>query len=324
MVPLSFWAGFHVVLFLLLALDLGVFHRKPKEILPGEAMVWSALWIAVALAFNAGIYRYMGPERGLEFFTGYLIERALSIDNIFVIVVVFSFFGVPAIHQHRVLFWGILGALAFRGALIAAGAALLERFHWVNYVFGAFVLVTGIRFFFHRPERMDVGRNPVLRLARRLLPVTEGYEGRAFFVRRAGRWLATPLLLVLLLVESVDLAFALDSVPAIFAVTRVPFIVYTSNVFAILGLRASYFLLAAMVPRLRYLGVGLAAVLVFIGLKMLAERWVAVTTGASLLTVLFLLVVAVGASLLSPANSGNGGSASAGQSAPGSAGKADT
>jgi tellurite resistance protein TerC len=301
MVPLSFWLGFHVVLFALLALDLGIFHRKPHEISTREAMVWSIVWIAVALAFNAGVYRYMGPERGLEFFTGYLIERALSIDNIFVIVVVFSFFGVPTAYQYRVLFWGILGALAFRGALIAAGAALLERFHWLNFVFGAFVLVTGVRFFFHRPEKIEVARNPVLRLARRLLPVTQDYKGQAFFVRRAGRWAATPLLLVLLLVESVDLAFALDSVPAIFAVTHVPFIVYTSNVFAILGLRASYFLLAALVPRLRYLSAGLAAVLVFIGLKMLGEPWIPVSTGVSLLVVMGMLAVAVGASLVAQA-----------------------
>ena len=301
MVPLSFWLAFHVVLLGFLALDLGVLHRTPSQVGLREAAVWSVIWIVAALAFNAGVYFYLGPTRGLEFFSGYLIERALSIDNIFVFVVVFSFFGVPAVHQHRVLFWGILGALGLRGALIAAGAALLQRFHWVNLLFGAFVLVTGLRFFFHRPEQIDVGRNPVLRLARRLLPVTGGYEGRAFLVKRAGRWAATPLLLVLLVVESVDVAFALDSIPAIFAVTRAPFIVYTSNVFAILGLRASYFLIAALVPRLSYLGTGLAVVLVFIGLKMLAERWIAVTTGVSLFVVLFVLAVAVGASVLAPA-----------------------
>jgi tellurite resistance protein TerC len=301
MVPISFWVGFHVVLFAFLALDLGVFHRNPHEVSTREAAIWSVAWVVVALIFNAGIYRYMGPERGLEFFTGYLIERALSIDNIFVFVVVFSFFAVPAIYQHRVLFWGILGALVFRGILIVAGAALLERFHWLSLVFGAFILITGIRFFFHSPGKMDVGKNPVVRLARRLMPVTDEYAGAAFFVRREGRRVATPLLLVLLLVESVDVAFALDSIPAIFAVTRVPFIVYTSNVFAILGLRASYFLLAAAVPRLRYLGPGLAAVLVFIGLKMLAEPWAPISTGVSLLVVLLLLVVAVAASLLLPA-----------------------
>jgi tellurite resistance protein TerC len=300
MVPLSFWIGFHLAVFVFLAVDLGVIHRSPGEIHLREALVWSIVWIGAALAFNAGIYRYLGPERGLEFFTGYLIERALSIDNIFVFIVVFSFFGVPAVHQHRVLFWGILGALAFRGALIAAGAALLVRFHWMTFLFGAFLLITGVRLFFRRPEQIDVGRNPVLRLARRLLPVTEGYEGGAFLFQRAGRWTATPLLLVLLVVESADVAFALDSIPAIFAVTRSPFIVYTSNVFAILGLRASYFLMAALVPRLRYLSAGLAAVLVFIGLKMLGEPWFALTTGASLLTVVLLLSGAVAASLLAP------------------------
>src|SRR5271155_1272377 len=219
MVPLSFWIGFHAVLLAFLAVDLGVFHRTPKEVGIRAAAVWSVVWILAALAFNAGIYFHLGPSRGLEFFTGYLIERALSIDNLFVFVVVFSFFGVPAEHQHRVLFWGILGTLVLRGALIAAGAALVERFHWVNLLFGAFVLATGVRFFFHRPEKIDVGRNPVLRLARRFLPVTEGYEGGAFVVKRAGRWAITPLLCVLLVVESVDVAFALDSIPAIFAVT---------------------------------------------------------------------------------------------------------
>ncbi|HKM90135.1 MAG TPA: TerC/Alx family metal homeostasis membrane protein [Candidatus Acidoferrales bacterium] len=301
MVPLSFWIGFHGLLLAFLALDLGVFHRAPKPVSLRDAAIWSVVWIVAALAFNAGVYAYLGPARGLEFFTGYLIERALSIDNIFVFVVVFSYFGVPGDHQHRVLFWGILGALGLRGALIAAGAVLLERFHWVNFLFGAFVLVTGVRFFFHRPEKIDVGRNPVLRLARRFLPVTQGYEGGAFLVKRAGGWAVTPLLLVLLVVESVDVAFALDSIPAIFAVTRVPFIVYTSNVFAILGLRASYFLMAALVPRLTYLSAGLAAVLVFIGLKMLGAAWFTMTTGVSLLIVLLLLGAAAGASLLAPA-----------------------
>jgi len=300
MVPLSFWVGFHVVLFLFLALDLGVFHRNPHEVSTREATFWTVIWTVAALLFNWWIYHYMGPARGLEFFTGYVIERALSIDNIFVFVVLFTFFAVPAKQQHRVLFWGILGALIFRGAMIAAGAALLERFHWLTFVFGAFILITGIKFFFHSPEKMDVSKNPVLRIARRLLPVTAEYQGGAFLVRQQGRLLATPLLLVLLLVESADVAFALDSIPAIFAVTRVPFIVYTSNVFAILGLRASYFLLAALVPRLRYLSVGLAAVLVFIGLKMLAEPWVPVGTGLSLIIVTVVLCLSVVASLLAP------------------------
>lgn len=298
MIPLSFWIGFHVALFAFLALDLGVFHRVPKPVEMREAAVWSVVWILVALAFNAGVYAYLGPARGLEFFTGYVIERALSIDNIFVFVVVFSYFGVPAEHHHRVLFWGILGALILRGVLIATGAALLERFHWVNAVFGAFVLATGVRFFFHRPEKTDVGRNPVLRLARRLLPVTRDYEGGAFLVRRAGGWIATPLLFVLLVLESVDVAFALDSIPAIFAVTHSPFIVYTSNVMAILGLRASYFLMAALVPRLLYLSAGLATVLVFIGVKMLVQPWFELSTGISLLIVLAILGVAASASLL--------------------------
>lgn len=308
MVPFSFWIAFHIALLVFLAVDLGVFHRTPKEVSFREAAVWSVVWILIALAFNAGVYFYMGPARGLEFFTAYLIERALSIDNLFVFVVIFSFFGVRAEHQHRVLFWGILGALVFRGALIAAGAALLDRFHWVNLLFGAFVLISGVRFFFHRPENIDVGANPVLHLAQRLLPVTESYEGPAFLARRGGRWAATPLLFVLLVVESVDVAFALDSIPAIFAVTHSAFIVYTSNVFAILGLRASYFLMAALLPRLTYLSFGLAAVLVFIGAKMLAEPWIAISTGVSLLVVLSMLTVAAAASLLAPARRGAPGS----------------
>jgi len=307
MVPLSFWIGFHAVLLVLLGLDLGVFHRRPHEVSFREAAVWSVVWVVVAIAFNWGVYVYMGPRHGLEFFTGYVIERALSIDNIFVFVVVFAFFGVPAEFQHRVLFWGIFGALVMRGAFIAAGAALLARFHWVNYVFGAFVLFTGVRFFFHKPEKVDVGRNPALRLARRLLPVTEGYEGRSFLVKRGGQWLATPLLLVLLVAESVDVVFALDSIPSIFAVTQSPFIVYTSNVFAILGLRASYFLLAALVPRLVYLSAGLATVLVFIGVKMLVEPWMHVSTGVSLGVVVSALVLTTVASLLAPSRAAAGG-----------------
>ena len=307
MVPLSFWIGFHAVLLVLLGLDLGVFHRRPHEVSFREAAVWSVVWVVVAIAFNWGVYVYLGPRHGLEFFTGYVIERALSIDNIFVFVVVFAFFGVPAEFQHRVLFWGIFGALVMRGAFIAAGAALLARFHWVNYVFGAFVLFTGVRFFFHKPEKVDVGRNPALRLARRLLPVTEGYEGRSFLVKRGGQWLATPLLLVLLVAESVDVVFALDSIPSIFAVTQSPFIVYTSNVFAILGLRASYFLLAALVPRLVYLSAGLATVLVFIGVKMLVEPWMQISIGVSLGVVVSALVLTTVASLLAPSRAAAGG-----------------
>ena len=214
--------------------------------------------------------------------------------------------------HHRVLFWGIFGALVLRGGLIAAGAALLERFQWVNYVFGTFVLITGVRFFFHSPEKVDVSRNPVLRLARRLLPVTEGYEGNEFLVKRDRRWMATPLLLVLLVVESVDLAFALDSIPSIFAVTRSPFVVYTSNVLAILGLRASYFLMAALVPRLVYLSAGLAAVLVFIGLKMLGQPWVEISTGISLAVVMAILAATAAASLMAPRRTSGDGSRTGG------------
>ena len=301
MVPLSAWVGFHLALFVFLALDLGVFHRPGAPLSLRNAALWSVLWVLLALAFAAGVYRMLGAERGLEFVTGYLIERALSLDNTFVFAVVFSYFAVPAGLQHRVLFWGILGALISRGALIAAGAALLARFEWVNLLFGAFVLIAGLRLFFHSPEKTRVDRNPVLRLARRLLPVTPDYQGSHFLVRgpRSG-WMATPLLLVLLVVESADVAFAFDSIPAIFSVTRHPFIVYTSNVFAILGLRASYFLVAALLSRLRFLGAGLAAILIFIGAKMLAGPWFHLSIQLSLLIVVLLLAATVATSLLAP------------------------
>jgi tellurite resistance protein TerC len=303
MVPFSAWAAFHVALFGFLSLDLGVFHRKNEPVGLRSAALWSCFWVLLALAFAAGVNYTLGPQRGLEFLTGYLIERALSLDNTFVFAVVFSFFAVPAGLQHRVLFWGILGALIFRGAFIAAGVTLLEHFSWLNLVFGAFVLITGVRFFFHRPENIRVERNPLLRLARRMLPVTAEYHGSQFIVRsEPGGWAVTPLLLVLLVVESADVAFALDSIPAIFSVTRDPFIVYTSNVFAILGLRASYFLIAALLARLRFINIGLSALLVFIGLKMLAEPWYRLSIGASLLIVLLLLVGMVAASLLAPGN----------------------
>lgn len=301
MVPLSAWAAFHVALFGFLALDLGVFHRKSEPVSLRSAALWSGFWVLLALAFAAGVHYALGPQRGLEFLTGYLIERALSLDNTFLFAVIFSFFGVPAGLQHRVLFWGILGALVFRGAFIAAGVVLLERFSWIDLVFGALVLVAGVRFFFHRPEDIQVGRNPLLRLAQRMLPATAEYHGSHFIVRRepAG-WAVTPLLLVLLVVESADVTFALDSIPAIFSVTHDPFIVYTSNVFAILGLRASYFLVAALLARLRFINAGLSAMLVFIGLKMLAEPWYRLSIGVSLLVVLFLLAGMVAASLLAP------------------------
>ena len=228
------WVGFNLFILAMLALDLGVFHRKSHEVSIREATVWSGVWIALAMIFNAGIYFFRGAEQGIQFFTGYLIEKSLSVDNIFVMALIFGFFAVPKIYQHRVLFWGILGALVMRAIFIGAGAALLERFHWILYLFGAFLLFTGIKMALYRNEEIHPEHNPVLNLVRRLVPVTNDYEGKHFFVRRAGTLMATPLFMVLVLVETTDLIFAVDSIPAIFAVTQDPFLVYTSNIFAIL------------------------------------------------------------------------------------------
>ena len=291
------WAGFNLFVLALLALDLGVFHRKAHAVSVKEATAWSAVWVALALLFNAGIWWLRGPEPAVQFFTGYLIEKSLSVDNIFVFALLFGYFAVPAVYQHRVLFWGILGALVMRAAFILAGAALLERFHWVIYVFGAFLIVTGLKMALFRNAEMDPGKNPVLRLVRRLLPVTPDYEGPRFFVRRGGRLWATPLFLVLVLVETTDLIFAVDSIPAIFAVTSDPFLVYTSNVFAILGLRSLYFLLAGVLEKFTYLKLGLAAVLVFVGVKMTLADVYEIPSPVSLAVIAALLGTSIGASL---------------------------
>jgi tellurite resistance protein TerC len=275
--------GFHVFVVAMLALDLGVFQRKAHAVGMREAAIWSGVWVALALLFAAGIWLYwdrwrpdeagQGPAKSVEFLTGYLIEKALSVDNLFVFLVIFRYFAVPPHLQHRVLYWGILGALIFRATLILAGAALLAAFHWMIYVFGAFLLYTAYKMFRSNiEEEMDPGRNWLLRVARRVLPLVTDYDEPRFWVRRMGRWYATPLPLVLLVVESTDIMFAVDSIPAIFAVTKDTFIVYTSNVFAILGLRAMFFLLAGFLGMFRYLSTGLAAVLGFVGLKMILEE----------------------------------------------------
>ncbi len=287
------WGGFTLFVLAMLALDLGVFHRTAHVIGMREALGWSVFWIALALVFNAGVFRWFGPERGLEFLTGYLIEKALSVDNIFVFLVIFSYFAVPAAYRHRVLFWGVLGAIVFRVIFIVLGAALLAAFHWVIYVFGGLLVVTGVKVLRAPDHEVHPERNPALRLVRRLLPVTASYEGPRFFVRRAGRLYATPLLLVLAVVEATDIVFAIDSIPAIFAVTTDPFIVYTSNIFAILGLRALFFLLAGFIERFHYLKVGLALVLVFVGTKMLASDVYKIPIGVSLAVVAGLIGGAV-------------------------------
>ncbi|MGE5200244.1 MAG: TerC family protein [Rhodospirillaceae bacterium] len=292
------WGGFTAFVLAMLALDLGVFHRKAHVVRFREALAWSLVWVALALAFNSLIWAWFGPTKGLEFLTGYLIEKALSVDNIFVFLVVFSYFAVPAAYQHRVLFWGILGALVMRAIFIAAGAALITKFHWIIYVFGGVLLLTGVKLFVQRNEHMHPERNPVLRLFRRFVPTVPEFHGQRFTVVKAGRRYATPLLAVLVLVEATDLVFAVDSIPAVFAVTKDPFIVYTSNIFAILGLRAMFFLLAGVMDRFRYLKPGLAAVLVFVGAKMMLTDIYKIPIAASLGVVAGILTLAIVASLV--------------------------
>jgi tellurite resistance protein TerC len=295
------WTGFTAFVLAMLALDLGVFHRKSHEVGFREALTWSVVWVSLALIFNYGVYHYYGPERGLEFLTGYLIEKALSVDNIFVFLMLFSYFSVPAAYQHRVLFWGILGALVMRAIFIALGAALLAKFHWVIYIFGALLVVTGIKML-RTGGSHDIHpeRNPVYRLFRRFVPAVDSYRADRFIVREGGRWVATPLMAVLVAVEATDLVFAVDSIPAIFAVTSDPFIVYTSNIFAILGLRAMFFLLAGVMDKFQYLKVGLALVLTFVGTKMLLTEIYKIPIGASLGVVAALIAGSVIASLLKP------------------------
>ncbi len=301
------WGGFTVYVLGKLALDLGVFNRRAHVVRTREAAAWSAAWVSLAVIFGVGVYFMMGRQAALEFAAGYLVEQALSVDNLFVFILLFSYFRVPADLQHRVLFWGILGALVMRAAMIFAGAALLERFEWLLYVFGAFLLFTAARMAFGGGDHVDPAHNPVLRLVRRLIPVTHGYRGSHFFVREpaaAGgppRLSATPLFVVLVLVETTDLMFAVDSIPAVFGVTRDPFLVYTSNVFAILGLRSLFFVLAGVITRFHLLRFGLAGVLAFVGAKMLLGHWVHVPTAVSLGTIALLLGASIVASLMIPA-----------------------
>ncbi len=294
------WIGFNVFVLAMLALDLGVFHRQAHVVTFRESIAWTAVWVALALLFNAGIWHHYGPQKAVQFFTGYLIEKSLSVDNVFVFALLFSYFAVPPVYQHKVLFWGILGALVMRAAMIAAGAALIAKFTWVGYLFGVFLILTGLKMVLKREEEIHPERNPVVRWFKRLVPVTADYRRDKFFVVEGGVRHATPLFVVLLLVEISDLIFAVDSIPAIFAVTTDPFIVYTSNVFAILGLRALYFALAGFMKLFCYLSYGLAAVLVFVGGKMLSHAAlgfkIPVTT--SLAVVAGIIALAVGASLL--------------------------
>ncbi|MBI4465216.1 MAG: TerC family protein [Acidobacteria bacterium] len=292
------WVGFTVFILFLLTLDLGVFHRKAHAVGYREALLWSLVWIGLALSFNVVVYLWFGRQRALEYLTGYVIEKALSVDNIFVFIVIFRYFAVTAAYQHRVLFWGILGALVMRMAFILTGAVVLERFQWTAYLFGAFLIYAGIRLIYVGDVEVHPERNPLVRLFQKLVPCTSQYSGARLWVRQSGRIMATPLLLVLVVVEATDVVFAVDSIPAIFAITRDPFIVYTSNIFAILGLRALYFLLAGAMAQFRYLKVGLGCVLTYVGIKMTIHDYFHIPTGVSLAVVAILLGGAVVASLV--------------------------
>jgi tellurite resistance protein TerC len=294
------WVVFNIFVLAMLSLDLGVFHRKAHEVSLKEALIWSAVWITLALLFSLGILFWRGPETALEFLTGYLIEKSLSVDNIFVFLLIFSYFRVPGRYQHKVLFWGILGALILRAIFIAAGVTLIEKFHWIIYIFGAFLILTGIRMALDKGKEIQPEKNPVLRLLRRVMPVTDDYEKGNFFVKRDRRTLATPLLVVLLVVETTDVIFAVDSIPAILSITLDPFIVYTSNVFAILGLRALYFALAGIMRLFHYLHYGLSAILVFVGVKMLLADVYKIPVGMALGVIAVILIISVIASVLRP------------------------
>jgi tellurite resistance protein TerC len=292
------WLIFNLFVLAAIALDLGVFHRRPHKMKTREALIWTFVWIGLSIAFGLGVMHFAGEQRGLEFFTGYVIEKALSVDNLFLFLVIFRAFAVDEKIQHRLLEWGIVGALVMRGVMIAAGAGLIERFSWVLYVFGAFLVFAGLHMLFAKKTDMHPEENRISRFARKYLRVTKEYDGSKFFVRNRGKLFATPLLVALLVVEITDITLAVDSIPAIFGITRDPFIVYTSNVFAILGLRAMYFLLAGVLGRLRYLTAGLSFVLTFIGAKMIAEPWVHISIEISLGIVAGILLVALATSLL--------------------------
>jgi len=290
---ISLWIGFNLFVLAMLGLDIGIFHRKAHEVNIKEALMWSVIWIALALLFNVGIYFFMDQQKALEFFTGYLIEKSLSVDNIFVFIMIFSFFRVPASYQHKVLFWGILGALIMRAIFIFGGIALLEKFHWIIYVFGLFLIYTGIKMVSQEHKKIEPEKNPIIIIFRKFFPVTHEYSGSSFFTRTNNKRIATPLFIVLLVIETTDVLFAVDSIPAILAITHDPFIVYTSNVFAILGLRALYFTLAGIMQMFHYLSYGLAAILVFVGVKMMLVNFYKIPIELSLAIIAAFLAISV-------------------------------
>lgn len=294
------WTGFLVFVFIMLALDLGVFHRKTHEVKIREALIWSAVWISLALIFNYGIFIFMGKEKAIEFLTGYVIEKSLSIDNLFVFIMVFTYFNVEPKYQHKILFWGILGALIMRAIFIFAGVALISMFHWIIYVFGGFLIFTGIKMLFHKDEKLDPNKNPLVIIFKKFFPVTEQMHGSKFFVKINARTVATPLFIVLLVIEFTDLIFAVDSIPAILAISNDTFIIFTSNVFAILGLRALYFALAGITKYFYYLKYGLSAILVFVGIKMIMAEFYKIPVVYSLLSILGILIISILFSVIYP------------------------
>lgn len=295
------WVGFNALVVGLLLLDLFVFHKEAHEVKPKEAAGWSIFWVVLSMLFNLFVYLEFGPQAGIEFLTGYLIEKSLSVDNLFVFVMIFSYFRVPARYQHRVLFWGIIGALLLRAFLIGVGSYLIVQFDWMIYVFGAFLVYTGVRMSLEKETAIEVEANPLIKVLRKVLPITNRYHDQRFIVRETGKWVATPLLVVLVMVESTDVIFALDSIPAIFAVTKEPFIVYTSNIFAILGLRALYFLLANVIDKFHLLKYGLSIVLTYIGVKMIVTAFdIHIDTMISLGVVAIVLTASVVLSLMFP------------------------
>jgi tellurite resistance protein TerC len=292
------WGSFSLFVIGMLALDLGVFHRKSHSVSVKEALTWTAVWITLAMLFNLFVYHYFDKEAALEFFTAYVVEKSLSVDNIFVIIMIFSYFRVPDTYQHKVLFWGIFGALIMRVIFIFAGIELIHKFHWLIYVFGGFLVFTGARMIFGEDKPIDPEKNPIVKLVRKMFPVTESFEGDKFFVRRDHKLWATPLFVVVMLIEATDLIFAVDSIPAIIAISEDPFIVYTSNVFAILGLRSLYFALSGIEKYFRYLKYGLAAILVFVGVKMVIVDFYKIPVEISLIIISFLLAISMIASVL--------------------------
>ena len=293
-----FWIIFNAGVLAVLAIDLLAFQRKAHAPTAKEAAIWTAVWLALSLGFNGLILHWMGPDKALEFLTGYLVEYSLSVDNVLIFILIFSNFAVPIAYQHRVLFWGVLSALILRGIMVGIGATIVAGFHWAFYVFGAFLIVMGAKMLFSRKEKVDIARNPLLKLVRQILPVTDGYHGERFSVHHQGRWMLTPLAMTLIMVEATDAIFATDSIPAIFGITRDPFIVYTSSVCAALGLRSLYFLLAGAIHKLAFMKYGLAIVLAFIGVKMLLNEFYPIPTAISLTVIGSILLITIGFSLL--------------------------